>query len=212
LLCVGGPLIDDGHEVSLLDGEFGPMSTEQLVREAMARAPDAVLFGHSGSSSGHPVIAEVSAAIARALPGAHIVYGGVHPTYFWREILAREPHVCAVVRGEGEETARRLIGALGRGEPLDRIDGIAFRRDGEIVGTRAGAENVRWSSNFPGVARTCATIAGKGVSGRAGGIAIRSGWRRKSRGFTAIMGSRCSTSRMKIPVLAGVLGALFWRR
>ena len=137
LLCVGGPLIDDGHEVSLLDGEFGPMSTEQLVREAMARAPDAVLFGHSGSSSGHPVIAEVSAAIARALPGAHIVYGGVHPTYFWREILAREPHVCAVVRGEGEETARRLIGALGRGEPLDRIDGIAFRRDGEIVGTRA---------------------------------------------------------------------------
>jgi hypothetical protein len=24
LLCVGGPLIDDGHDVSLLDGEFGP--------------------------------------------------------------------------------------------------------------------------------------------------------------------------------------------
>ena len=32
--------------------------------------PDAVLFGHSGSTSGHPVIAEVAQAIVRAMPHA----------------------------------------------------------------------------------------------------------------------------------------------
>jgi len=68
LLAVGGPLLDDGHEVRLVDGEFDPMSTQGLVAAAMAFAPDAVLFGHSGSTSGHPVIAEVAHAMSAALP------------------------------------------------------------------------------------------------------------------------------------------------
>ena len=46
------------------------------------------------------------AIIAAAIPQARIIYGGVFPTYHWREILAEEPHVTAIVRGEGEETAR----------------------------------------------------------------------------------------------------------
>jgi anaerobic magnesium-protoporphyrin IX monomethyl ester cyclase len=127
LLAVGGPLIDDGHNVRLIDGELGPMPTQAIVAAAVDFAPDAVLFGHSGSTSGHPVIAEVSNAIAQALPAAHIVYGGVFPTYHWRDILAAEPHVTAIVRGEGEETARRLMSALQHGECLDVVPGIAYR-------------------------------------------------------------------------------------
>ncbi|WP_298812587.1 magnesium-protoporphyrin IX monomethyl ester anaerobic oxidative cyclase [uncultured Sphingomonas sp.] len=135
LLCVGGPLIDDGHDVTLIDGELGPMPLGTLVAEIVRQAPDAVLFGHSGSSSGHPIIAEVSAAVAHALPMARIVYGGVHPTYFWREILRDELHVHAIVRGEGEETARTLMRALEQGGPLHDVPGIAFRRGNEPVGT-----------------------------------------------------------------------------
>ncbi len=101
----------------------------------MAARPDAVLFGHSGSSSGHPIIAATAKAVAAALPGVRIVYGGVHPTYFWREILRDEPHVHAIVRGEGEETARQLIRALDTGTPLAAIDGIAFRQDGRPFAT-----------------------------------------------------------------------------
>jgi len=52
LLAIGGPLIDDGHEVRLLDGEFGPVSTADIVAQAARLRPDAVLFGHSGSTSG----------------------------------------------------------------------------------------------------------------------------------------------------------------
>src|SRR5215470_7661800 len=96
LLAIGGPLIDDGHIVRLIDGEFGPMSTEAIVAEARQFAPDAVLFGHSGSTSGHPVIAEVAQAIVNAMPRALIVYGGVFPTYHWREVLAQEPYVTAI--------------------------------------------------------------------------------------------------------------------
>jgi len=73
LLSVGGPLIDDGHEVKLIDGEFEPMSINQMVSEAAAFAPDAVLFGHSGSSSGHPVITATARAVKSHIPGCHIV-------------------------------------------------------------------------------------------------------------------------------------------
>ncbi len=127
LLSVGGPLIDDGHVVRLIDAEFGPMPILHLVAALAAWGPDAVLLGHSGSTSGHPVIREVARRVSAALPGVAIVYGGVFPSYHWREILADEPWVTAIVRGEGEETARRLTAALADGSPLHRIDGIAYR-------------------------------------------------------------------------------------
>src|ERR1700692_539924 len=56
LLSVGGPLIDDGHDVHLLDAEFGPMPTSEIVAEAVRLRPDAVLVGHSRSTAGPPVI------------------------------------------------------------------------------------------------------------------------------------------------------------
>lgn len=137
LLCVGGPLLDDGHEVVLIDGEFGPMTIEQLVTQADNVAPDAVLFGHSGSSSGHPVISAVAQAIRQKLPLCRVIYGGVHPTYFWRDILATEPWVDVIVRGEGEETGRLLIRALEADAPLEDVRGLAFRRNGEPFATPA---------------------------------------------------------------------------
>ena len=137
LLSVGGPLVDDGHEVTLIDGEFGPMTPDAIVAETRSLAPDAVMFGHSGSSSGHPVIAAIARMVRGALPACRIVYGGVHPTYFWRDILASEPCVDAIVRGEGEETVRALVRALDAGEDLACVRGIAFRRGGKAVATGA---------------------------------------------------------------------------
>src|SRR5882762_5913670 len=101
-----------------------------LLAVGLGSFPDVVLFGHSGSTSGHPVIAEVAHAIAAAIPQVHIIYGGVFPTYHWREILVEEPYVTAIVRGEGEETARRLMAALERGQSLEDVPGIAYREAG----------------------------------------------------------------------------------
>ena len=127
LLAIGGPLLDDGHDVALIDGELGPISLPELTSDIVRRQPDAVLFGHSGSTSGHPIIAQVSAAVTRAAPDVKIIYGGVFPSYHWRDILQQEPHVDAIVRGEGEEITRRLIQALETGADLQTVRGIAFQ-------------------------------------------------------------------------------------
>ena len=130
LLSIGGPLIDDGHEVRLLDAEFGPMSTQEIVEQVVAFAPEAILIGHSGSTSGHPVVAEVTRAIRAALPNIWIIYGGVFPTYHWREILIEEPQIDIIIQGEGEETTRQVIRALESRASLDSVLGIAYRKQG----------------------------------------------------------------------------------
>src|ERR1700758_3900931 len=81
LLSVGGPLIDAGHDVALLDAEFGPMPLAEIVTRALAHHPEAVLLGHSGSTSGHPIVAALTRALRVAMPEVWIIYGGVFPTY-----------------------------------------------------------------------------------------------------------------------------------
>lgn len=135
LLSVGGPLIDSGHEVRLLDAEFGPLPTARIVSLAAAWGPDAILLGHSGSSSGHPVVAEITRALRDLMPGVSIIYGGVFPTYHWREVLAEEPQIDVIVRGEGEVTAPKLIDTLENGAPLENVPGLAFRKAGAPFAT-----------------------------------------------------------------------------
>lgn len=127
LLALGGPLIDAGHAVKLLDAEFGPLTLEQIVERVRAFLPHAVLLGHSGSTSGHPDAMRIAKAIRAALPHVIIVYGGVYPTFHGMEIMAEEPAIDFIVRGEGEETVVRLLGALEERRPLDNIAGIVFR-------------------------------------------------------------------------------------
>ena len=127
LLALGGPLLDAGHQVTLLDAEFGPMTVERIVSQIGDHAPDAVLLGHSGSTSGHPVASQIARAVRAALPHAWIVYGGLFPTFHWPEIMEQEPGVDFIVRGEGEETAVRLISALERQQALEKVPGIVFR-------------------------------------------------------------------------------------
>jgi anaerobic magnesium-protoporphyrin IX monomethyl ester cyclase len=137
LLSLGGPLLDAGHAVKLIDGEFDPMPLHEIVSGAVAFRPDAILLGHSGSTSGHPSAVRIIRALCCALPSAWIIYGGVFPTYHWSQIMEQEPDVDIVVRGEGEETIVRLAHALVAGAALKSVPGIVFRANSISGQTRA---------------------------------------------------------------------------
>lgn len=137
LLAIGGPLLDDKHQVQLLDAEFGPLSVAEIVKQAAQIAPEAVLIGHSGSTSAHPTALEIARQLKTAMPAIKIVYGGVFPTYHWRDILESDSPFDLIVRGEGEETARRAMRALENDRDLGAINGLAFRQNGCAVATPA---------------------------------------------------------------------------
>jgi anaerobic magnesium-protoporphyrin IX monomethyl ester cyclase len=141
LLALGGPLLDAGHIVRLLDAEFGPMPLEQIVSETKAFQADAVLLGHSGSTSGHPSAARIMRAVRRILPSTWIIYGGVFPTYHWAQIMEQEAVVDIIVRSEGEETVVRLVKALEDSQPLEHVSGIVFRQGTISARGRPGQEN-----------------------------------------------------------------------
>jgi len=135
LLSIGGPLIDAGFAVRLIDAEFGPLPLTEIVRQVLLIETDVVMIGHSGSSTAHPTVVELCRLLKLGNAKLTIVYGGVHPTYHWDEVLQECADIDVVVRGEGEETALRLMHALANGTELDRLHGLAFRKDGEIVAT-----------------------------------------------------------------------------
>ena len=129
LLALGGPLIDAGHRVRLVDAEFGPMPLATLVRDALSDHPDCILIGHSGSTSAHPTALLIARMVKDLGPATMVIYGGVFPTYHWRDILAETDVFDFIVRGEGEATIVALVEALERRQSLSGVAGIAFRDD-----------------------------------------------------------------------------------
>jgi len=135
LLSIGGSLLDAGYDVSLLDAELGPLSHQAIVQQVFKHKPDILLIGHSGSTSAHPIVVELTRSLRQCLPHLTIIYGGVFPTYHYRDILQQDPQIDIIVRGEGEATVPKLIAALEKEEDLINVAGIAFRREGEVIET-----------------------------------------------------------------------------
>lgn len=143
LLCIGGPLIDAGHVVHLLDGERHHLTPDDIQRQVAAFQPDIVMTGHAGSTPAHPACMDALQAAKRACPAALTVYGGVYPTYHARDVLAAHAAVDIVVRGEGEAVTLDLVTTISRGDPLTGVKGITFRLDDGAVRENAPAPMMR---------------------------------------------------------------------
>lgn len=128
LLCIGGPLIDAGHQVVLIDADREALADDEVVRRICGTRPDVVMFGHSGSTSAHPTIARLAQRVRGVLPEVTIVVGGVYPSYHWAEVLDGQPAIDVAVIGEGEHTTLEVVRALDRGG-LPQVAGIALRDD-----------------------------------------------------------------------------------
>lgn len=85
-----------------------------------------------------------TAALAKkALPGATVVMGGPHATFFPSQVMA-DGNVDAVVLGEGELAMVSLAARLERGAALGDVPGIVFREGPRLRATaaRARSENL----------------------------------------------------------------------
>jgi len=67
----------------------------------------------------------------------HFTMGGHFPSLSYEQTLALVPELDSVVRFEGEATLVELADAISTGKDWRGIDGIAFRRDGQVIATAA---------------------------------------------------------------------------
>jgi anaerobic magnesium-protoporphyrin IX monomethyl ester cyclase len=136
LVCIGGPLVDAGYTVRLIDNDLYGWSPERLAAEVASFGADYVLIGHTGSTAAHPICLATATALRAALPGLRIAYGGVYPSYADTSALIECPAIDVVVRGEGEQTTLDLIAAWERNTSLADVAGITWRDGPHIRANR----------------------------------------------------------------------------
>lgn len=133
LVFIGGPLLDAGHSVRLVDNDVLNLDDEALAAYIAADPPDCILVGHTGSLAAHPSTCRTVWALKQRLPATTIVYGGVYPSFEAQAILRENPAIDVIVRGEGEAIAVDLAAALSRDpEALRDVPGIVWR-DGATI-------------------------------------------------------------------------------
>src|SRR5579875_478657 len=80
LLMVGGPLVDAGFHVTLIDAARDHLTDAHILARVRDLKADVVMTAHVGSTQAHPCCVRMLAALKAALPHVVTVYGGVHPT------------------------------------------------------------------------------------------------------------------------------------
>ncbi len=75
---------------------------------------------------------ETANAIRKLSPETHIIFGGQHPTIM-PEMAMKADCVDSICLGEGEDVWSDFLARMAAGQELDGIDGLWFRRRGEVV-------------------------------------------------------------------------------
>jgi anaerobic magnesium-protoporphyrin IX monomethyl ester cyclase len=137
LVSIGGPLIDAGFTVKLIDHDLYGWSDQRLIQEVSDFRADYILLGHSGSTAAHKTALRTIRAIHQQIPHIRVVYGGVYPSYADRMVMTECKDIDVIVRGEGEQTIVGLMRTWEQTDDLRYVDGITWRNGQEVVVNRS---------------------------------------------------------------------------
>ena len=126
---IASSLLRSGHEVMIKDFEVERFVVEEMRHIMDAFRPQAV--GISFRTASYRSALECARTLRAVDPGVIITCGGHHSTVFSEDVI-KDIGCDIVVRGEGEETIRELAAALANKQDLSKIDGISFRKNGNI--------------------------------------------------------------------------------
>ncbi len=133
-VSIGGSLRAAGYEVDYYDAMSLWHDWPEIRQRLEDFAPDLVATTAFTASIIEAV--KLLKLAKEVNPEVVTVLGNVHATFCYDELLASEKTpIDFIVRGEGETTLVRLLACLEAGDDPARVEGLAFRRQGEIVAT-----------------------------------------------------------------------------
>ncbi|UFS71410.1 B12-binding domain-containing radical SAM protein [Geomonas sp. RF6] len=104
---------------------------DRLLTRLVAAETDVILF--SCYIWNMELTLKIASDLKQVAPETFVVLGGPEASYGAFEIMERNAGIDCIVRGEGEVTCRELLQALRDGTPLEGVEGITYREDGDIV-------------------------------------------------------------------------------
>jgi len=114
-----------GYEVKLIDAF--DWDDRQIADTILTFKPE--IIGVTGNSMIRYEQYHICELAKEVYPHATVVAGGTHVTAMTDQALRYYPAIDVVVRNEGEETMLELA----EGKALDKIDGISYVQDGEVI-------------------------------------------------------------------------------
>lgn len=138
IASIGGN-IDDEHEVYVLDLIRKRRGLKRYLRRTLTQIRPEVV-GFSAMSWQYDTCLRIIRFTKWLLPEVKTVLGGYHATLMAQEIAASsesEP-VDYIIRGEGEESFRRLVNALGGKDSLSDIPNLSYKEYGEFIHNESG--------------------------------------------------------------------------
>jgi radical SAM superfamily enzyme YgiQ (UPF0313 family) len=142
---IASVLINDGHDVKLLDINGNRFSKEEVVKQINSEDFDVVGIG--GLITVYNYVKWLVQEIRKKDSSIPIILGGSVGSSI--PILSLEKlHVDIVVDGEGEITASKLFKALEKKQPVDNIPGLWLKKDGKVINTGEG-ERVKDMDTVP---------------------------------------------------------------
>lgn len=130
LMYIAEVLRCEQYDVKILDAGLFKDQMQEIDNIVREYEPDVV--GLSVSTSVMRTSCEIAEHIKDICKEAKIIFGGVHPTLFPRDVI-KEHGIDYVVYGEGEKTILELLKAIEVSKEPSEIKGIAYRRNGESI-------------------------------------------------------------------------------
>jgi radical SAM superfamily enzyme YgiQ (UPF0313 family) len=128
IFYLGAELEKNGLDVEYFDERFDKFKDFVLLLEAGVFA-----IGVSSMTGFQLIGSKKMLEYAKKInPNIHTIFGGVHPSLLPEQCI-KEPFVDFVVVGEGEKTMLELIQTLKNKGDLSKVDGILWKKDGEII-------------------------------------------------------------------------------
>lgn len=131
LAMISSVLKEEGWDVTLWDAQAFHKTRKEILSFIGESQPDIIGMGSFTFQLG--VVISLADDIKRMLPGARIILGGPHVTAEPEMTLQCHQSIDMVVIGEGELVMLELLQKLARSEPLDGINGLAFRKGDRII-------------------------------------------------------------------------------
>jgi anaerobic magnesium-protoporphyrin IX monomethyl ester cyclase len=120
----------EGFDVAAIDCSVSGMDVKEFVRAVKSQAPDLVVLEISTPTFDLDMATAAALKEKSALPIALV---GTHASIYHREIVSGYSSIDFVVRGEYEYTVLDLAAALREGRDIETVQGLTFRRNGEVV-------------------------------------------------------------------------------
>lgn len=125
-----------GYDLEIIDVDVHRYSDEELEQILGGKNFDVVGFGCV--VTGYKIVKNLCSTVKRINKNIPIIVGNSVATSIPKLLLSKTQADIAVI-GEGDITIVNLLKCLKENRPLDEVDGIYFKRNGEIIATRPRA-------------------------------------------------------------------------